>query len=308
MRSGSGRIHIDREVAPIGSDGSFEITGEVSTPHLAIIRTDSSGGDAIWLEAGTYTVDCRETTLPGIKALLFRTTITDGPKDAELFGDFQSKIAYNTDLKKKKLVVDYMDSLFEYFPNAGSLGSILMEAHYNLSDSATEKYIDRLAPAMRDDVDIKMLEGELKRNIKINTEKSFEAFSMGKANGEVFQLSSLKGKKGVILDFWASDCAPCRAAHPGLIDLYKKYNDKGLEIVSISLDSERDPWLAAIAKDGIASWINVSELKGFQTSLATDYFISFIPFHFLLDGDGNIVKVYPAGRVSEKDVEEVLNK
>jgi thiol-disulfide isomerase/thioredoxin len=111
------------------------------------------------------------------------------------------------------------------------------------------------------------------------------------------------------LDFWARDCAPCRAAHPGLIELYKKYKSRGLEIVSISLDSERDAWLDAIAKDRIDSWINVSELKGFETSLVKDYSLSYIPFHFLLDGDRKIVKIYPSGgRVSDRDIDEVLKE
>jgi thiol-disulfide isomerase/thioredoxin len=307
--SKSGNIYIDQNKAPIKSDGTFEISGEVAESHVALIHTDSSGSDGLWLEAGTYTVDFREYTLPEVKPILFRAIVINGPRDAELLSDFQTRITYNNIAGQGALAIRFIDSIFQYFPNAGSLCYILVEAHNYIGDSATERYIGKLTPEMRNNNEVKMIAGEIKQNTKIRTEKSFEDFSMKTPDGEIFQLSSLKGKKAVILDFWARDCAPCRAAHPGLIELYKKYKSRGLEIVSISLDSKRDAWLDAIAKDRIDSWINVSELKGFETSLVKDYFLSYIPFHFLLDGDRKIIKIYAAGgRVSDTDIEEALNE
>jgi len=64
-------------------------------------------------------------------------------------------------------------------------------------------------------------------------------FELVDANGKKIRLSDFKGKV-VILDFWATWCAPCRMEIPGYVDLYKKYNDRGLEIIGISLD--RDGW------------------------------------------------------------------
>ena len=307
MRSKSGNIYIDRNRTPINSDGSFEISGEVPVSCLGFIHTDSSLADVIWLEAGTYTVDCRESTLPGVKSLVFRTKIIDGSRDAKLLSDFQNRVAF--DHMERALTIRYLDSVFQHFPDAGPLSTILREAYYSIGDSVTQKYIGMRPPAMENNGDIKMLEEEIKRNTKIRTEKSFEEFSMTTPDGKTFQLSSLKGKKAVILDFWASECAPCRAFHPKLIELYKKYNSRGLEIVSISIDSRQDAWLDAIAKDRIDPWVNVSELKGFETSLMKDYFLSYIPFHFLLDGDRKIIKMYAGGSpLTEKDIEEVLNK
>lgn len=309
MRSKSGNIYIGRNMAPIKSDGSFEISGEVPVSHIALIHTDSSGAGDIWLDSGMYTVNCREFALPGVKYLSFRTIMINGPRDAQLYNDFENRIFYNGNMGKRVSTTRYIDSIFRYCPDAGPLCRILIGAYHYIGDSATEKYIGMLPPGMKNNGDIKMLEGEIKRNTKIRTEKSFEEFSMKTSDDETFQLSSLKGKKAVILDFWASDCAPCRAAHPGLIELYKKYNNRGFEIVSISLDNKRDAWLDAITKDRIDPWVNVSELKGFESTLIKDYFISYIPFLFLLDGDRKIIKVYDGGnRVSERDVEELLNK
>ena len=123
---------------------------------------------------------------------------------------------------------------------------------------------------------------------KIEAEKYFEDFSITDSSGNVFQLSSLKNKKLILIDFWSSDCYPCRAKHPRLVALYEKYASKGLGIVSVSLDDERDAWVKAIQKDKL-NWTNVSDLKGWDAPVALHYYITSIPFAFWLDGDRKII-------------------
>src|ERR1700710_140773 len=64
-------------------------------------------------------------------------------------------------------------------------------------------------------------------------------FTLKTPAGEDLQLSSLKGQY-VIVDFWASWCMPCRAAIPHLKELYTKYHESGLEIISVSIDDKQD--------------------------------------------------------------------
>ena len=75
-------------------------------------------------------------------------------------------------------------------------------------------------------------------------------FSAPNPQGELIELNKIKGKV-TIIDFWASWCKPCRVENPNLVKLYNKYNAKGLEIISISLDREaqKDFWIKAIEKD-----------------------------------------------------------
>src|SRR5262245_27801585 len=66
-------------------------------------------------------------------------------------------------------------------------------------------------------------------------------FTVADLKGDSIKLSSLKGKV-FLLDFWASWCGPCRYSNKNLVKLYSKYKEKGLEILSVSLDEERTDW------------------------------------------------------------------
>jgi len=78
-------------------------------------------------------------------------------------------------------------------------------------------------------------------------------------NGKQRRLSDLRGKV-VLIDFWASWCGPCRKENPNVVRLYKKYKDKGFEIFSVSLDSDKAAWKQAIERDGLIWPNHVSDL------------------------------------------------
>lgn len=111
-------------------------------------------------------------------------------------------------------------------------------------------------------------------------------------NGKEYALSDLKGKV-VLLDFWASWCRPCRVSSPKLVELYKKYNKKGFEIFSVSLDRANaiDRWKKAIKDDGLDLWpYHVSELNHWNGQKHKEYGVSGIPATFLIGKDGTFIK------------------
>ena len=111
--------------------------------------------------------------------------------------------------------------------------------------------------------------------------------------GESIILSSFRGKV-VLIDFWASWCAPCVKEQPELAQLYRQYkgsvfnNGKGFEIYGVSLDNKKAEWLNSIKKMNI-NWVQVSDLKFWTSPVAKTYNIQALPFNVLIDGKGIIL-------------------
>jgi len=102
-------------------------------------------------------------------------------------------------------------------------------------------------------------------------------------------ISDFAGKgKYVLLDSWAAWCGPCRAENPHVVQLYKRYKDKGFEIIGISLDRGKAEWVEAIKKDNL-TWPQMSDLKYFESNAAQLYSVNSIPHTVLLDKDGKII-------------------
>ncbi|WP_196889912.1 TlpA family protein disulfide reductase [Aureivirga sp. CE67] len=129
----------------------------------------------------------------------------------------------------------------------------------------------------------------------------YEDFKGGKKSLEDF-----KGKY-VYIDIWATWCGPCIKEIPSLKEVEKKYHDKNITFLSISVDSERDyeKWKKMVADEnlgGVQLIANPSDQKFLQ-----DYMVSSIPRFILLDPDGNIVSADAPRPSSEKLIEIFKN-
>lgn len=123
--------------------------------------------------------------------------------------------------------------------------------------------------------------------------------------GQMIRLSSFRGKY-VLVDFWASWCAPCRKENPNVVAAYKKFHDKGFEIVRISLDTDKESWLKAIRMDGL-TWGHVSDLKGWESGLVKEYGVTVVPTSFLVDRNGKVIANNLRGEALQKKMEALLN-
>jgi thiol-disulfide isomerase/thioredoxin len=123
-------------------------------------------------------------------------------------------------------------------------------------------------------------------------------FTAKDVDGKEHTLESLmKGNKYLILDFWASWCAPCRRAIPKMKELSEKYASEGLALVFISIDRDREAWVKALEQEQMP-WINLHDEDG---SARAAYGVRGIPSVFLIEANGKVhfAKLYGDAIVHE---------
>ncbi|OFY87310.1 MAG: hypothetical protein A3F72_17585 [Bacteroidetes bacterium RIFCSPLOWO2_12_FULL_35_15] len=129
--------------------------------------------------------------------------------------------------------------------------------------------------------------------------------TMNTPDGKPLSLSSLRGKV-VLIDFWASWCAPCRAENPNVVKAYNTYKSKGFDVFSVSLDKDLDKWQRAIEKDNL-SWSNhVCDFKDWNSPVVQLYNFNSIPSNVLIDSDGKVIAKDLRGEDLEKKLTELF--
>ncbi|QEE50296.1 AhpC/TSA family protein [Flavobacterium alkalisoli] len=139
---------------------------------------------------------------------------------------------------------------------------------------------------------------------KVAINKIAPDFSAPTPKGKILSLKEVMGKV-TIIDFWASWCGPCRKENPKVVAMYNELHDKGLNIVSVSLDQDKTKWKEAIKADEL-TWYQVSNLKGWGEPIAKEYGINGIPATFILDASGKIVAKNLRGEELKAKVKELL--
>ncbi len=126
--------------------------------------------------------------------------------------------------------------------------------------------------------------------------------------GAEVRLADVRGKsRYVLLEFWASWCGPCRVEIPHMKQAYARFRDQGFEIVSYTVDEEREDWEEASAEEDLP-WIDIG--MGFETEAAQAYSLRnmVLPKNYLVDSStGKVVAADLRQHKLDEKLEELLN-
>ena len=167
-------------------------------------------------------------------------------------------------------------------------------------------YLDALSPKYQEH----RMTADIRAQIKAKNANGIGAealpFEAPTPEGGMLSLEQAMGKY-TLIDFWASWCKPCRMENPNVVRAYNKYHERGLNIISVSLDrqGQKDRWLKAIEDDNM-DWYHVSNLQFWQEPIARAYGVRSIPQTFLLDENGIVIAKNLRGQALVNTLESLM--
>ena len=259
------------------------------------IEIPNSKSNAVWRELTHF----EENQTKKIES--YWTVMGDSTKNIEE----KLKAKFAIDSITNATYSKYAQVIYDNIPSNIS-GMLLGQYHSNLSESDLTNILEAMKKKSPKDPYYQALTKRMEIEAQTSVGQPFKEVAMVDINGNMTRLSTVvKANKLVLIDFWASWCAPCIAEMPNVRKIYAAYHAKGLEIYGISLDENQINWLSAIQRLGI-NWIHVSDLKGWQSKAAQDYSIQSIPSTLLIDSTGKIIAKNLRGADLEKKIAEIL--
>lgn len=292
------------------TEGEFQFSGEAPIPEMYYLRLNETNYfTQFFLENGKINVTADADSLSN--------AVVSGSKSNDLLREYMATLndvnsnllemqqnysvavsSGNTD-EADRLNIDMTEAsndFFNYVKNFVTENNSSVVAPFltlsvlvpqKLDYNELEPIVSTFSPDLDETIYMKNLNSYMDQQSKIAIGAIAPDFTQNDPDGNPVTLSSLRGKY-VLIDFWASWCAPCRDENPNVVKNYNKYKDKGFDIIGVSLDQDKDSWLKAIEDDGL-TWHHVSDLKYWDNEVSDLYYINEIPSSFLLDKDGRII-------------------
>jgi thiol-disulfide isomerase/thioredoxin len=210
------------------------------------------------------------------------------------------ELKYLLENPKSFVILDYLPSL---------------ESRDVISLDSLKSIFNRLDNSLRKSDRGKQIIEDIRKKENVRISSQAPDFKLTGLNNQAVTLSQFKGNSVVLLDFWASWCAPCRKSIPHLKTIYNKYHSKGLIVIAVSLDEDRKSWIDAVKQDSTEIWyhIPIAEKwpKGPWTNddIDQNYYYRAIPELFLIDKNGKIIyRLVGYSKENEESLDSLLSQ
>lgn len=295
------------EMTSVVTKGKFSFTGKMDRPDFKILYFDKKPPYI------TLFMDNSNMVITGDKDSIDKAKIM-GSKSHAAFDEFNTMLApyqsvfaengpYDEAMNNKA-----MELITEFVGKhpADHITPLAVIRYHQIADdvAGTENLFNQLAANLKTSAMGQYIAQQIAEG-KVNGPGTVLAdFSQPDTSGIAVSLSSLRGNY-VLVDFWASWCGPCRQENPNLVVAYNKYKDRKFTVLGVSLDKAKQAWVDAIKMDAL-TWTHISDLQGWQNSVAKQFGIFSIPQNFLIDPNGVVIAKNLRGAALERKLAKFI--
>lgn len=186
-----------------------------------------------------------------------------------------------------ELLSEQFDYIIDNFENQELINHFLYTNLSSYIDSrgtgGAEELTERFYSISTNEQDISSIREKEKEWAPLAEGMPAPAFTLPDIDGNMVSLSDFRGKY-VYIDFWATWCGPCKIEIPYLEKMTEEYKDKNLEIISISVDRDKQAWIDMVTEDQ-PQWIQLHD----SIMINDEYLVKYIPTFVLIDREGKII-------------------
>lgn len=272
-------------------NGKFSFNGKIESPYLySIFLNDSAKRFSLFLENSKFNIKGNINDLENLEII--------GSREDSLFRAIGLDKIF-TNRGGLEIASKYPDYVF------GAFTAFYWMQFTEVGIDTITQTMENFTPEVKKSEYYKQAKTIYESIKRVSISQEAPDFSIPDIDANLTQLSDFRGKY-VLIDFWASWCAPCRASNPTLVKVYDTFKSRNFEIVGVSVDKNRERWLKAIEADGL-QWTNLSNLNGWDET-ATTYGVKAVPQNFLIDPNGIIIaKNIEADKMME-ELDKILPK
>ncbi|MES2796266.1 MAG: TlpA disulfide reductase family protein [Bacteroidota bacterium] len=295
--------------------GEFSFTGKVTRPSLYQLKIGKSSKESFpfFVENSEINLNCEYVYPFGcevkgsynqhlIDEFAIREKIAWNPEVIEnlknTYVNFNEKAGY---IRKQKFS-EAIKSFGLLHTNDKAVAYLVSLNSSYILDEDLEIIYQNFGDNLKSSIFANEIKAELELRNATKIGRKLVDIKQNDLNGEKVSLWDFR-EKYVLLYFWASGFEPCRKENAKLKKIYDKYKDWGeFEVMAVSMDSVESEWNRAVIEDNL-NWQNVSDLKGWDNSIAQKLNVQAIPYTILLDREGAII----GKDLRAEEIDNILN-